>query len=107
MSTPKSHYDHLITQLCTLNPDIHPGKMMSADGLKYKGKVFLFWGKNDHMVFKLGKGFDPTELGSTTIQAFNPFKNKGPLADWFQVGFEEKELWEPLSRMALEVAQRS
>lgn len=55
------------------------------------------------MVFKLGKSFDPTELGSATVKPFNPFKNKGPLAGWFQVSFEEKELWEAMGRMALEV----
>ncbi len=107
MSTAKSHYTQLTTQLCELDTHIHPGKMMSADGLKYKDKVFLFFYKEDQMVFKLGKGFDPTELGSDTIQPFNPFKKKGPLAGWFQLGYEEKELWEPLGRMALEVAMHT
>ena len=105
MSSAKTLYNQLTTQLCELDPNIHPGKMMSAEGLKYKDKVFLFFYKDDHMVFKLGKNFDLTEAGSSTIKPFNPFKNKGPLAGWFQVGYEEKELWEPLGRMALEVLQ--
>jgi hypothetical protein len=39
MSTAKTHYNQLTAQLCELDPHIHPGKMMSADGLKYKDKA--------------------------------------------------------------------
>ena len=53
------------------------------------------------MVFKLGKGFDPDSFG-VEIKVFNPFTSRLPLNGWFEVSFDSKEQWAPLTRKALE-----
>ena len=59
-------FDKIVRQMTDL-PDVTSGKMMSAPGIKYKGKVFAYRTK-DKMGFKLGKGFDIEAQG---VEAFN------------------------------------
>lgn len=103
MEEAKRAYESLCEQLCQSDPtNIKPGKMMSAPALKYKDKVFIFFSKPEHMVFKLGKDFKPEQNAYSNIAPFNPFKNKGPLAGWFQVPFQSKEHWPELANQALQ-----
>lgn len=75
------------------------GKMMSSPGIKYKNKVFAFY-HNKEMIFKLGKQFVPKSMGIENYQLLSPFKNKPPLAGWFQIPYEYGEKWETLARQA-------
>jgi hypothetical protein len=76
------------------------GKMMSSPGLKYKNKVFAFYHKQE-MTFRLGKGFDITSLGIEKYSLLSPFKNKPPLAAWFNISCEYQNRWEELAVLAL------
>ena len=77
------------------------GKMMSSPGLKYKNKVFAFY-YNQEMTFRLGKGFDLNTLGINKYSLLSPFKNKPPLAAWFNIPYEYQHQWEELAEIALE-----
>ena len=77
------------------------GKMMSSPGLKYKNKVFTFY-YNQEMTFRLGKGFDLQAFGIDKYSLLSPFKNKPPLAAWFNIPYEFKDQWEKLAELALD-----
>jgi hypothetical protein len=82
--------------------NVELGKMMSSPGIKYKTKVFAFF-YQDRMVFRLGKGFDPTKVGVGEYSLLSPFKNKAPLAGWFEIPYDYESKWEELAQIALSV----
>jgi len=88
------------------DPMIEMGKMMSCNGLTYKGKVFCFE-YNNEMVFKLGKGFDIEALDITEYEFLNPFKTKGPMMAWFIVKTRYQEKFEQLALLALNDMKRT
>ncbi len=92
-------FNEIREQFCLLDPGIAPGKMMRSEAITYEGKVFAFFSRQQKMVFKLGKDFDPDQVG-IEIAVFNPFKKRGPLNGWFEVPFTEKEQWQPLAEKA-------
>lgn len=96
----ESFFNEIREQLCSADPNIMSGKMMSSEAIVYQGKVFAFFSRKKKMVFKLGKDFDPGSFG-IEICVFNPFKNRAPLNGWFEVPFTEKEQWQPLAKKAL------
>ena len=81
---------------------ITKGKMMSAPGIKYKNKFFAFY-YNKEMIFRLGSGFDPKEYNLKKCRRLNPFKNKAPMKNWFQIPYSENLRWEQLAKYALNV----
>ncbi len=91
-----------ITSILSKSYDqVTPGKMMSAEGIKYKSKVFAFF-HNDQMVFKMGKQFVPENHGITEYSYLSPFKNKPPMKGWLEVPSIYKDQWSNLTNMALE-----
>lgn len=104
MNEEEALFLHLVDTLSSANADVALGKMMSASGLKYKGKVFAFYYK-DGMVFRLGKQFVPEQHGILHAQPFNPYKTKGPVPGWFVLDKTEKQLWKELAVRALEFTQ--
>ncbi len=80
------------------------GKMMSSPGLKYKNKVFAFY-YNREMTFRLGKGFDLKGYGIDQYSLLSPFKNKPPLAAWFNIPYDYRDQWEHLAELALKKLQ--
>lgn len=105
MSSSEKVYLGIVDRLSSENPDVFPGKMMSSPGLKYMGKVFVFY-RRPEMGFRLGPEFNPEESGLKTVRPLSPFKTKAPLKGWFLVGEEEHERWESLAGQALEVMSR-
>lgn len=79
---------------------VKPGKIMSAPGLSYKKKFFAFYFKKQ-ITLKLGKDFDPKEYGIKKWSHLNPFKNKAPMKNWFQIPYTENKKWEGLAKIAL------
>ena len=77
------------------------GKMMSAPGLKYKNKVFAFY-YNQEMTFRLGKDYDLESHGINKYSLLSPFKNKPPLAAWFNIPYDYEAQWEELAEIALD-----
>ena len=90
---------------CMKYADVTEGKMMSSEAIHYKGKVFAFFSKKKKMVFKLGKNY-PLETAPISLTEFNPFKNKGPLAGWYEADFQHLNQWEDLTHTALELIQK-
>lgn len=98
-------FEEIRTRLVNQEDLVSEGKMMSTQAIKYDGKVFVFIAKNGNMVFKFGKDFDP-EAQDFEATTFNPFKNKRPLAGWFEVSYSQKELWESLTIEALSIIKQ-
>lgn len=99
-------FEGIRTQLCADDADITPGKMMSHEGIKYKGKVFASFG-DGIMTFKLGKSFDPEAHHLSDWNYLSPFKNKPPMKAWFQVAATQMDRWGQLAELALEEIKRS
>ena len=76
------------------------GKMMSAPGLSYNKKFFAFYYKKQ-ITLKLGKDFTPKFHGIKKWKYLNPFKNKAPMKNWYQIPFSEKEKWGKLTKYAM------
>lgn len=75
------------------------GRMMSAPGITFNGKVFAFYWKKE-MIFRLGKDFDPKEFGLKEWHLLNPFKERPAMAGWFCVPYSEGRQWEKLASLA-------
>lgn len=99
-------FEEIRTRLVNQEDLVSEGKMMSTQAIKYDGNVFAFISKNGNMVFKFGKDFDPESQDFECIP-FNPFKNKGPLAGWFEVSYSQHELWESLTKEALSIIKKT
>lgn len=107
MEEQRTIFEQIRTKLIEEEKLVTDGKMMSTEAIKYVGNVFAFISKNGNMVFKFGKDFDSETQDFDSIP-FNPFKNKGPLAGWFEVSFSQHELWEALTQEALtEIKKRN
>ena len=100
MEKEEALFQQITEKLAEEHKNVTPGKMMSAPSIKYKNKVFAFYAKKE-MVFRLGKNFQPGELKIESYRLLNPFKNKPPLAGWFQISYTEHRKWEKLARRAL------
>ena len=100
MDKEESMYLIIGDKLIKKHDGIVHGKMMSSPGLKYKNKVFAFY-YNREMTFRLGKGFDLNKLGINKFSLLSPFKNKPPLAAWFNIPYEFRKHWEELAEIAL------
>ncbi len=86
--------------LASENSAVTLGKMMSSPGIQFRGKVFAFY-HDKKMVFRLGRDFQPEAWGISQYSLLAPFKTKPPMADWFEIAFEEQHRWEELARYAL------
>ncbi len=95
-------FEKIAAKLTEERRDVAPGKMMSSPGIRYKNKVFAFYHQKE-MVFRLGKAFEPEKFKIQKFSLLNPFKNKPPMAGWFQLPFDERRKWEKLARHAQKV----
>jgi hypothetical protein len=83
-------------RMLTMHPDIDQGRMMSADALTYKGKVFAFFstkGGREGLGCRVGRATDLSQFNLTDWQHLAPFKSKPPMKDWIVIGPGNKELW--------------
>ena len=94
------HFERIRRLLCSSEEGVTVGKMMSSPAIHYNKKVFAFFSSKDKMVFKLGKDY-PRDQMDVTFKEFSPFKNKKPLAGWYEVDYSYLPKWEPLAREAL------
>ena len=97
----ESLFNAIGNQLSSEHESVALGKMMSSPGIQYKGKNFAFY-YNEKMVFKLGKGYDLKSHDIEHFSLLSPFKNKAPMAAWFEISAEDMEKWDALARIALE-----
>ena len=92
-------------EMSKIDPDIRPGKMMSAPSIKYKSKVFAFY-YNREMVFRVGKDFEPESEGITDFGYLSPFKNKPPMKGWLQIGNKYDRKWLTLAKKAYQLMKK-
>jgi len=98
--TPDAVFEQVADTLSGGRTGVDRGKMMSAPGIRYDGKVFAFlW--RDAMVFRLGRQYDPAADGLAGIENLNPFKNKPPMKDWFVIPADHQVRWPDLADAAL------
>ncbi len=101
MDKERKLFEKIAAKLTEEHRHVAPGKMMSSPGIRYKNKVFAFYHQKE-MVFRLGKEFEPGKFKIKNYRLLNPFKNKPPMAGWFQLPFDERRKWEKLARHAQE-----
>lgn len=94
---------HLI---CSQHLGVTEGKMMSSPAICFGGKVFAFFSRKNKMVFKLGAAY-PIENHDVLLLEFNPFKKRKPLTGWYEVGFEQHEVWFELAETALKKMKKT
>ena len=100
-------FQSIADEMVARHDDVEPGRMMSHPAIACRGKVFAFKGSRDDMVFRLGAGFDPAELGITTFELLAPFKTKPPMKDWFRIAASDADAWPGLAERALETMRAS
>ncbi len=101
MEETLSIFESITASLSASDNAVNPGKMMSAEGIKYKTKVFAFY-HDGQMVFRMGKQFQPEQHGIKQYGYLSPFKNKPPMKGWLEVPPMYKDQWSHLAAMALE-----
>ncbi len=100
MDDEEALYRKIAAQMEGSRDSVTQGKMMSRPGIKYKGKVFAFYRK-EQMVFKLGHDYDPGDDGVEDWSYLDPFKNKPPMKGWYQIPFSRGDVWPDLAEKAL------
>ena len=100
MEKEKELFDKITSKLSKENKLLKLGKMMSAPGISYKKKYFAFYHKKQ-IILKLGTDFDPEKHGVKKCKHLQPFKNKAPMKNWYELPYSESKNWEKLSKKAL------
>lgn len=106
MTKAEQAFKSITEDLMDRAPGVSIGKMMSAPGLKFNNKVFVFIFQNE-MVFRLGRDFDPESMGIIHYTYLNPFKHKGPMKDRFVIPATEITQWPKLANIALQKMQKT
>ena len=94
-------FNEITLKLSKENQLVQSGKMMSSPGISYKKKFFAFYYKKE-ITIKLGKEFKPKTYGIKKWNHLNPFKNKAPMKNWYQIPYSEKNHWENLTKLGLD-----
>ncbi len=100
MDKEEEYFHKIADKLSKEYKFVKTGKMMSAPGISYKKKFFAFYYKKE-ITLRLGKEFVPKEHGIKKWQYLNPFKNKAPMKNWFQIPYSEKTFWKKLAIFAM------
>ncbi len=98
----KAYFDDIVKIMTMENEYVEPGKMMSCEGIRYKGKVFAFY-YNDKMIFRLGKNYDISKHGIEEFEYLNPFKNKPPMKGWYEIEVKYSDKWLELAGVSMNV----
>ena len=99
MDKEEEQFNKISEKLSKKYKQVKVGKMMSAPGISYKKKFFAFYYKNE-ITLRLGKDFEPKNHGVKKWKYLNPFKNKAPMKNWYQLPYSEKKNWEMLATLA-------
>jgi hypothetical protein len=103
MSDSQARFEQICEHFLQDYEHIAVGKMMSSNGISYKGKFIAFYMSDDSLCFKLGREFNLEEHGISEYRVLSPFKNKAPMLDWIIVSDADK--WDELARIALKRMQ--
>lgn len=103
--SPKKKWEIIAQKLTRKNKDVSSGKMMSAPGLKFKDKTFLYYWKEE-LGCKLGKNYDIEAHNLSSWSHLNPFKSKPPLTAWYIITKEDLHQWEIAASEALKFVEK-
>jgi len=100
----QNEWEKLSVKLMSRELDINKGRMMSADALTFKGKVFVFYstkGGREGLGCRVGRETNIDELGLLDWQFLAPFKTKPAMKDWIVAGAGDVDNWMKLSEFSL------
>ena len=100
MDKEEEYFHKIADKISKEYESVKTGKMMSSPGISYKKKFFAFYYKKE-ITLRLGKDFVPKEHGIKKWKYLNPFKNKAPMKNWFQIPYSEKRIWAKLAIYAM------
>ena len=100
MDKEEEYFHKIADKISKEYKSVNTGKMMSSHGISYKKKFFAFYYKKE-ITLRLGKDFVPKEHGIKKWKYLNPFKNKAPMKNWFQIPYSEKRTWAKLAIYAM------
>ena len=98
----------LAARYVEMYPGVEHGKMMSAEALTWRGKVFVFLSTKGGRIglgCRLGRDFNVAALNLDDWQHLAPFKTKPPMKDWIVAGGANLNRWDELTKTALELTQ--
>jgi len=108
MSTDaKVAWENLVSSVTAQHDAVARGKMMSADALLCRGKVFVFYSTKGGMTglgARVGRDADLTQFALSDWQHLAPFKTKPPMKDWIVVSVGDLEQWPGITDFAYEKA---
>ncbi|MEL6201685.1 MAG: hypothetical protein AAFR39_04930 [Pseudomonadota bacterium] len=96
-------------QLRMEHNDISPGRMMSADALTYRGKVFVFFSEKGGRVglgCRIDRSTNVASLDLTDWHHLAPFKSKPPMKDWIVIGYGDVSRWKQIAELCLTIAKQ-
>ena len=99
-------WHQLAERLVASESDVELGRMMSAEAVTCRGKVFAFRSTKTGtagMGFRLGRDYDFATLPTDQWAHLAPFKTKPPMKDWIIVPDAQAEHWPMLAKSALEI----
>jgi len=100
----KQAWERLKLRLLADHSDIEIGKMMSAEALTHRGKVFVFHstkGGRAGLGARIGRAINPETFGLSDWQYLAPFKTKPPMKDWIVVGNSDQAIWHKVAEFGL------
>ncbi len=103
----RAEWDRLVLAMMDQHPDIARGRMMSADALLFRGKVFAFFstkGGGIGLGARVGRDADVSAFGLSHWQHLAPFKTKPPMKDWIVVGAADQARWREVAAYCYQTA---
>ncbi|MEM9269285.1 MAG: hypothetical protein AAGA78_10160 [Pseudomonadota bacterium] len=109
MQTAHGRWLDLKSAFLARHQDVEEGRMMSAEALTHRGKVFCFYSTKGGRVglgCRVGRDQDVEALGLQDWQHLAPFRTRPPMKDWIVAGLDDAARWERLGTVALELARK-
>lgn len=104
----EQRWSELRDRFLVADADVQRGKMMSADALTWRGKVFVFYstkGGRTGLGCKIGRNTVLPALGLEDWQHLAPFKSKPPMKDWIVLGEGDVARWSAAAALCLDLAK--
>ncbi len=99
-------WEALACDLIANEHDVERGRMLSADAVTYRGKVFAFRSTKAGgagLGVRLGRDYDFSSLPTDQWTYLAPFKTKPPMKDWIMVSDAHIGHWSELASIALKL----
>lgn len=105
----KTHWETLRDSMLAEEPDVALGRMMSAEALTYRDKVFAFYstkGGRAGLGCRVGRETNPANFDLSDWQHLAPFRTKPPMKDWIVIGADDVGRWTAMATFCLDQARK-